>query len=238
MTQCIISPMLSQRVLPLLFLMRNVRIRQMDALAVVARMEEHFKNLTYGSSLSFSLLPLRNGKNISSVAAWANRLELRWKLVEKLSPLLKGREELQRLLMPGTRPKRGFPANFSLSHCPFFGGVLLTFDQNISLGLDLELNHRVGRTVERVSCQRECWEAPAPSLLWVAKEASFKSLPENKGVFLTHLHISDWKRMGETHSFRFRSEGHGQGQGFAFSLGGLSLGCAFSNGRPLPGPCF
>ena len=66
----------------------------------------------------------------------------------------------------------------SISHCPSAAGFLFSIEPGVSLGLDIEEAHRIHRSVEYISTEEEVKQAPQRSLLWVAKEAVFKSIPQ------------------------------------------------------------
>ena len=81
----------------------------------------------------------------------------------------------------------------SISHCSIFdskslaGFVCSPKEENsiASIGLDIEQTNRVSKkSVARVSTSKEQNTSPTPSLLWTAKEASFKCFSQNQEALL------------------------------------------------------
>lgn len=91
------------------------------------------------------------------------------------------------------------------SHCPFasisisyfkdWGAFLFVFDQKLSIGFDVEEKKRITKKlVSRIASKEEVEQSPFPSLLWTAKEASFKCLSKNPAVsLLSDCFISHWR---------------------------------------------
>lgn len=127
------------------------------------------------------------------------RKELRQKLINQIKNHTDFKKyekdfEEESLLKVGKKPHCSF-ASISISHCDHLGAFLFVFDKNISIGLDIEEKKRITqKNVERISSKEEMNQAPHYSLLWVAKEASFKSLFKSKTLFLlSDCLISNWK---------------------------------------------
>ena len=87
----------------------------------------------------------------------------------------------------------------SIAHTQSLGGFsFIQYPQEsvIQIGMDLEVIARTQEaTVQRVSSDNEYAAAPSPAALWVAKEASFKSLkgPQQPKT-IGQLVIGDWKK--------------------------------------------
>ena len=99
------------------------------------------------------------------------------------------------LLRIGQKPECPF-ASISISHCHFLGAFLFIFDKNISIGFDMEQKKRITKKIiERISSTKEIQQSPSPSLLWGAKEASFKCLSNSQTqLLLSDCLISHWKK--------------------------------------------
>jgi phosphopantetheinyl transferase (holo-ACP synthase) len=86
--------------------------------------------------------------------------------------------------------------HFSIAHCGKLGGYAsMPPLQEGKIGFDVEEVPRISEKVARRICttDKEYQQAPSPSLLWVAKEASYKSLrgprqPET----ITAVEIHNW----------------------------------------------
>jgi hypothetical protein len=104
--------------------------------------------------------------------------------------------EAQRFdLMNLSCPPRVEGVSISLSHCPRAGGFLLWPQKSAQIGFDLEDPGRIqGAVVERISTLAELNAAPSPALLWVAKEATFKSLfgPSQPAAIST-IFVAKWE---------------------------------------------
>ncbi|MCY4513325.1 MAG: hypothetical protein OXB86_06525, partial [Bdellovibrionales bacterium] len=170
--------------------------------------------------------------------SWEARKELRKSLVTELetsySSLKKTLPEdffgkhCENLLTPGARPDCSFAA-ISVSHCPVLGGFIFSFNQKISLGLDMEQSHRVNeQLIGRLSKTEELQKAPDPSLLWAAKEAAFKCMTPEQNLLLKHILIFKWIKIKPDHyHFYFQVEGQDiKGRGAAFLVDTLALGFA------------
>ena len=86
--------------------------------------------------------------------------------------------------------------NYSISHSNYLGGAAYAADQ---VGFDIEETARVLPAVAlRVSDEQQMRIAPSPAMLFVAKEAAFKSLrgPRQPRV-LSEVEIISW----QTHNF-------------------------------------
>lgn len=148
------------------------------------------------------------------------------KALEKESKKSLPQEEKDTLLDLNKQPKSTF-TSLALSHCPTLGGIVFCFNKKIALGFDVERTSRVThKTIKRISEQKELSLAPQPSLLWVAKEAAFKAVP-NKNLFLRHCIISQWKEREDTYRFCFYANTYkGQGSAFFCNNGAISLAYA------------
>lgn len=108
---------------------------------------------------------------------------------------------LNSLYKPG-RSLKEFPlVKFSISHCKNYGVFACSPRENNDhqfIGVDLEINVRVTKEIiNRVSTPVEVFDAPSAVQLWTAKEASFKSLIENKTQLLSDLLIHSWTPLVE-----------------------------------------
>ena len=113
------------------------------------------------------------------------RMRIRERLIEDLNHTVD--ENIKAHLWPkdwpenlrqlGTRPLLPH-TTISISHCPSTAGFLFSTEPGVALGLDIEEVHRIHRSVEYISTEEEIKQAPQRSLLWVAKEAVFKSIPQ------------------------------------------------------------
>lgn len=125
-----------------------------------------------------------------------HRLSIR----EKISSFLPA-EDKQSILDLSAVPnlKKGF---ISISHCDLIGGFIF---YKKPVGFDLELESRIRHEVVlRVSDNNEINSSPSPSLLWVAKEASFKFLRAfNQPKFISQIKI-EWLEVGNNKVFEFK----------------------------------
>ncbi|MBE8221231.1 MAG: 4'-phosphopantetheinyl transferase superfamily protein [Bdellovibrionales bacterium] len=103
---------------------------------------------------------------------------------------------LNNLCEPGSSLKDFSLIKSSISHCKSYGVFACSprgACDNQFIGVDLELSSRVTKEIiNRVSTQVEVFDAPSAENLWTAKEASFKSLTENKTQVLNDLIIHSW----------------------------------------------
>lgn len=157
--------------------------------------------------------------------SWEKRLELRKTLVSHLkqaSPTFFEKNE-SHLLTPGQAPQSTI-ARISISHCPIVGGFVFSLNKKNSIGLDIEIKNRIhSNIIKRISQKKDC-PAPSESLLWVAKEASFKSLaPFYKQTVLSDISISRWFEVEHgSYIFHFKKKDL-CGKGFAFYTNELAL---------------
>ena len=169
---------------------------------------------------------------------WEARKELRKHLVKELETSYRSLKKslpedffgkhCEKLLTPGTRPDCSFAA-ISVSHCPVLGGFVFSFNQKITLGLDMEQSHRVNeQLMGRLSKTEELQKAPDPSFLWAAKEAAFKCLTLEQNRLIKHISITEWeKTASDSYHFHFQVEGQNtKGRGSAFLVDELALGFA------------
>lgn len=86
----------------------------------------------------------------------------------------------------------------SISHCPVLGGFAATRREKGQIGFDLESNRRVSEQIIKyvMFTPEELARAPGPGLLWVAKEATFKSLlgPDQPTV-LSQIEVNGWQKL-------------------------------------------
>lgn len=118
---------------------------------------------------------------------------------------------------------------FSLSYCPSMAGVLLCRDDSLSVGLDIEEIDRVRKKTAQRICSdgREYSRTPGPAILWTAKEASYKAMPQNKGLFLRDILTFNWRTLeGGTHGFSFVC-GNLRGRGKSFSHNNVAVSFAW-----------
>ena len=139
------------------------------------------------------------------------RRELRQKLIEQI----KNHKDFQKaekgfnwdnLLKLGTKADCPF-ASVSISHCNYLGAFLFTFDKRLSIGFDIEQKKRITKKIiARISSKEERDQAPNNALLWVAKEAGFKCLSDNKAqLLLSDCLISNWKKEKTKEIYFFNS---------------------------------
>lgn len=129
-------------------------------------------------------------------------------------------------------PENGY---LSLVHCQGWGGYIYA---SRPIGIDIEVAQRVVRgIIERVSNEEELKNAPDPRLLWVGKEACFKSLRGfNQPQTATTLRMETWRRPQQPsgnsyyHKFNVRrsDENLVQGRGVA-GLSGAFLWSVFTH---------
>lgn len=98
-----------------------------------------------------------------------------------------------------SRPPHVKKGAVSISHNSFHGGYVYTKDDEVSLGFDLELNHRFqSALVLRVAKEAEVQEAPSFGALWAAKEASFKAMIKNaQPKTITEITLGKWLKLAE-----------------------------------------
>lgn len=104
----------------------------------------------------------------------------------------------------------------SIAHCGTMGGFVFSLTNRYQLGFDLEDESRAdAAVVKRISTTQEMDQAPSPAHLWVAKEATFKSLlgPLQPNV-LSQIQVHNWRHVSDA-NWLFSSE--------IQSLGGRSL---------------
>ena len=137
--------------------------------------------------------------------------------------------DLKPLLKLGFKPQQTLMA-ISISHCKDLALFVFTFkksqNENLSIGIDIEETKRVSEALAlRVSTKQECLNSPKPSLLWTAKEASFKCFSGNKKLLLSECQISGWKKIQESYYFS-SSYKKQKAKGMAFLWGPMSLAYA------------
>lgn len=88
--------------------------------------------------------------------------------------------------------------SISVSHCSGLGGFALVPLPH-SIGFDIEVADRVKDAIAtRISTPEERTEAPAPSLLWAAKEAAYKSLlGSGQPPHFTVVVTGGWLKLGQ-----------------------------------------
>lgn len=103
---------------------------------------------------------------------------------------------LNNLCEPGSSLKDFSLIKASLSHCKSYGVFVCSprgNNDNQLVGVDLEISNRVTKEIiSRVSTPVEIFEAPSAAHLWTAKEASFKSLTNNKTQLINDVLIHSW----------------------------------------------
>ena len=148
---------------------------------------------------------------------WQARQKLRLILLNHLEEFISLDPYRAELATPGKKPSIPF-ASISISHCRILGGFIFSINSHIPIGLDIEEVKRVKpNMIARLSQQQEIQQAPTDSLLWVAKESSFKCLPISTGqMFLSHIYISHWQTLqSNAYSFSFQAKSfHGKGIAF------------------------
>ena len=160
------------------------------------------------------------------------RLKVREHLVKTINLYTQDEEEIERLRLPGLRP-RSRVGHLALSHCHLMGGFLLGLQKNVGLGFDVEIVQRISwKAVARISENDELISAPHPSFLWTAKEATFKCLPDNENCTLKDSLISQWSELSNnTYSFRFQKKKQEmiRGKGLSFLIGEVAFSFTFIN---------
>lgn len=98
-----------------------------------------------------------------------------------------------------SRPPHIKKGAVSISHNSFHGGYVYTKDAEVSLGFDLELNHRFqSALVLRVAKEAEVQEAPSFAALWTAKEASFKAMLRTaQPKTITEITLGKWLKLAD-----------------------------------------
>ena len=164
-----------------------------------------------------------------------DRKEFRHFLVEKIKAQNFYKDlPLDHLLKAGSRPELSFLA-LSISHCKNLACFVFSPkddspSEKLSIGLDIEKTSRVSRQiVSRISSPRE--KSPSPSLLWTAKEASFKCFSKKKqALLLSDCFISNWKKSPFEKTYLFKAESKGKKvQGFACFIDSITLAYAESS---------
>lgn len=127
--------------------------------------------------------------------------------IEQMSPGWQRPSNLSQIFSNLQQPPQAPGLTCSLAHCPLAGGFVFAIEQNYQLGLDLEVIANVrAEVVARISQPHEVETAPSPALLWVAKEATFKSLlGPHQPQFLSAVQIVSWQQLG-SNIWRFRAE--------------------------------
>lgn len=104
---------------------------------------------------------------------------------------------LSSLWEPGSSLKKSPLIKASIAHSKFYGIFVCSpkgGDDNQFVGVDLEISNRVTEEIiKRVATPVEVFDAPSAAHLWAAKEASFKSLTNNKTQLISDLLIHSWK---------------------------------------------
>lgn len=102
----------------------------------------------------------------------------------------------------------------SISHT-LDGGGWMAIRRPLQVGWDVEMKERIRlNIVERVSSLEEVNAAPAPALLWCAKEAFYKALEDEQPGTVVQLHISSWQAVDES-VWTWEGVGPRNGQGVA-----------------------
>lgn len=155
---------------------------------------------------------------------WQARQRLRRILLNHLEEFIHLGQYRVKLSIPGKKPWIPF-VSISISHCKVLGGFIFSMDSCMSIGLDIEEVKRVrSDVIARLSQKKEIQQAPTDALLWVAKESSFKCLPQDADCFLlSHVHISNWNILQfKAYSFDFQIKSF-HGKGIAFLEGDLAI---------------
>lgn len=120
-----------------------------------------------------------------------HRILLREAIYENLSHAFSRESRSKVLLLDWIpTPESGF---LSLVHCQGWGGYLYS---SRPVGIDIEVAQRVvHEVIERIGTKEEVAASPDPRLLWVAKEACFKSLRGfRQPTTVTSLRMETWRR--------------------------------------------
>ena len=158
--------------------------------------EQHSLRLDY--KLSCYLYPCNS--QVSSLEQRKKLRKLLTKEIENSWPNTLSTEQKKQLLTPGNLPQIPF-TSLSVSHSSFIGGFIISFNNQISLGFDLE---QAGRAKERTalriaSNEEELHQSPSPSALWSAKEAIYKSIhPFQNSIHVKQISVFDWIPILET----------------------------------------
>ena len=139
------------------------------------------------------------------------RRELRQSLIEEIKKhkdigLYEKDFDWNNLLKIGIKPNCPF-ASISISHCDYLGVFLIVFNKGVSIGFDMEKTNRITRKlIGRISSKEEIQLSPSLSLLWTAKEASFKCFSDQKeSVLLNECFIFDWREEPSKDIYFFKS---------------------------------
>ena len=121
-----------------------------------------------------------------------HRIQLRQRLADFLSKNI-AENHKQDLLDLNQLPKvPGY--SISLSHCPVGSGFTIYKGDQYSLGFDMEQRSRIRQPViERISGSEERRNCPDPSLLFCAKEASWKAVNRFGIQTIAEIETHSWK---------------------------------------------
>jgi phosphopantetheinyl transferase (holo-ACP synthase) len=148
----------------------------------------------------------------------AGRLAIRKALMKRLAHFQKQdtwifSSEAKALLDLNLRPHVSF-ASISISHCPYLGGFVFSLGAQ-EIGFDIEVISRLedNLAIKRVSSPKELsilsdrslTRTQLGSLLWSAKESSFKALTLSEVTTLSGIETHDWSEL--THQFKGGDEG-------------------------------
>ncbi|MCZ0932457.1 MAG: hypothetical protein OXJ52_04815 [Oligoflexia bacterium] len=118
-------------------------------------------------------------------------------------------------------------ASISISYCRYLGVFVIVFDKKVSIGFDIEHKSRVtSQIAQRISSHKALNQSPHPALLWVAKEASVKSLSApNQPVLFKNCILSNWRPAlsSQNYFFDFFVNSSRKYKGIAGFLDGLAI---------------
>ena len=160
------------------------------------KVKQHSLHLDY--KLNCYLYTLNNNTHVLDQRK--NLRKFLTKEIEHYWPNKLSIEQKKQLLTLGNLPQVPF-ASLSVSHSSFIGGFIISSNNQISLGFDLE---QAGRAKERTalriaSNEEELHQSPSPSALWSAKEAIYKSIhPLQNSIHVKQISVFDWISIQET----------------------------------------
>ena len=169
---------------------------------------------------------------LNKKASLLDKQQLRENLIHQIQSnknYQKGDYNWKELLKLNTKPS--FPlAGISISYCNYLGVFVIVFDQKVSIGFDIERKSRITRQItQRISSHTELNQSPHPALLWVAKEASVKSLSTaGKPVLFKNCILSNWRPAfsSQNYFFDFFAINSHKYKGVAGFLNGLAVAYA------------
>lgn len=163
-------------------------MEHLDLIQDLAKIEARFREILKAPKLIIDLNKSWGAEHPT------HRLDIRQGILMKFPQA--DSQQLLNLQNPPSRPLGTSDSpSFSVSHTIGLGGYAAS--AHGSVGFDIELVNRVtAKIAARVSIGEELALAPNPSVLWVAKEATFKSLlPLRQPSTLSQFETFRWKKI-------------------------------------------